>query len=52
MSEHVRHCWQDGPEEEDGCNTTCMLWDGHEGPHEWSRDDEIMISFVHPTGTA
>ena len=41
----VTHCWEDGPETEDGCSTTCMLLAGHGGPHEWSRDDEIGISF-------
>lgn len=42
----VCHCWESGPETEDGCSTTCMLEDGHEGPHEWSRDDQIGISFA------
>lgn len=26
-------------------HATCMLEDGHEGPHEWTLDNEIMISF-------
>ena len=39
------HCWTDGPEEPDGCSTTCFLPDGHDGPHEWTRDDEIMVTF-------
>lgn len=46
MSDRVVHCWQDGPETEDGCGTTCMLVDGHDGPHEWSRDDGIMLTFA------
>ena len=45
MSDHKRHCWEDGPLEEDGCSTTCMLERGHEGPHEWTRDDQIGIFF-------
>lgn len=40
------HCWEPGPEAEDGCSTTCMLWDGHVEPHEWTRDDHITISFA------
>lgn len=44
----IVHCWEDGPETEDGCSTTCMLLQGHEGPHEWDRDDEIGISFAAP----
>jgi hypothetical protein len=40
------HCWQGGPETDDGMSTTCMLWDGHEGPHEWTRDDRIGIKFA------
>lgn len=48
MSEkpRVAHCWEDGPETEDGCSTTCMLLDGHEGPHEFTRDDQIGITFA------
>lgn len=41
----VLHCWQDGPQTDDGCSTTCMLEDGHEGEHEWMRDDQIGINF-------
>ena len=48
MSDEKRvvHCWEDGPHTDDGCGTTCMLLDGHTGPHEWSRDDEIGVSFA------
>lgn len=42
----VIRCWEDGPVTQDGCSTTCMLPDGHDGPHEWSRDDEITIRFA------
>lgn len=40
------HYWEDGPETEDGVGTTCMLLDGHDGPHIWSRDDEIGVRFA------
>ena len=43
---NVRHCWENGPTTEDGCGTTCMLLLGHDGPHEWTRDDRIVISFA------
>lgn len=42
----IVHCWEDGPETKDGCSTTCMLLHGHAGPHEWTRDDQIGISFA------
>lgn len=35
------HCWFDF---EDG--HTCMLEDGHDGPHEPTADDEIVVTFV------
>lgn len=42
----IVHCWEDGPRTEDDCGTTCMLLDGHAGPHEWMRDDEIRLEFA------
>lgn len=36
-------CLQDGPLTEDGCPTTCLLWCNHDGPHDWTRDDEIGV---------
>jgi hypothetical protein len=39
------HCWEAGPETDDGMSTTCMLWDRHEGEHQWTRDDGIMVTF-------
>ena len=42
-TERVVHCWESGPEDNDGCSTTCMLPDNHVGPHEWTRDDEIIV---------
>ena len=43
------HCWESGPATEDGCSTTCMLWDGHAGDHDWARDDEIILRFPPAT---
>lgn len=52
-----RFCWQNGPFTKDGCSTSCILDEGHEGKHEWTRDDEIRISTTpakrrddHPEG--
>ncbi len=39
------HCWEPGPETEDGCSTTCMREADHDGEHAWSRDDQIIIRF-------
>ena len=55
------YCWKDYQEwieettgkpwydQEDPLNhekgKTCMLLNGHDGPHEWTPDDEIMIEF-------
>lgn len=33
------HCW------EDSGGSTCMLLDGHDGPHEFTFDDEIVVCF-------
>lgn len=55
------HCWKDQREhiEEtygvgsdewcasfDGPGGTCMLEDGHPGPHQFTDDDEICVAFV------
>lgn len=29
----------------EGPGETCMLEKGHEGPHEWTPDDQIIITF-------
>lgn len=57
----MTHCWKDKREwieEEHGSlspemmadlfqNTaTCMLEDGHAGPHEWTPDNDITITFA------
>ena len=42
------HCWEDGPRTEDDCGTSCLLSAGHGGECEWTRDDEIMITFQAP----
>ena len=51
------HCWEDGPRidkpatEHDGVwgpeqwGTTCFLEAEHDGPHEWTRDDAIVVAF-------
>jgi hypothetical protein len=39
-------CFESGPwtgDYEDGCTTTCMLEAGHDGPHEFTPDSEIVI---------
>jgi hypothetical protein len=46
MAERIVHCWEDGPPEADGCSTTCMLLDGHKGPHKWTRDTDIRLVFA------
>jgi hypothetical protein len=43
QTKRVVHCWEDGPRTEDDCGTTCMLLNGHSGPHKWTRDDQIGI---------
>ena len=40
------HCWEPGPDTDDGCSTTCMLAAEHDGPHEFMRDDEIHVRFA------
>jgi hypothetical protein len=46
QTKRVVHCWEDGPRTEDDCGTTCMLLNGHSGPHKWTRDDQIGIKFA------
>jgi hypothetical protein len=46
MADRVLHCWEGGPDTDDGCGQTCMLPQGHDGPHEWTRDDEIGVEFA------
>ncbi len=43
-TESLVHCWEDGPLTDDGISTTCMLWDGHPGEHEWTPDDQIVVA--------
>jgi len=40
------HCWADGPETDDGMSTTCLLAAGHDGPHDWMRDDAFGVAFA------
>lgn len=35
------HCWADS-----GDGKTCLLDPGHSGPHEWSYDEFIPVSFA------
>lgn len=44
--ERILHCWEDGPRTDDDCGQTCMLPKGHTGPHEWTRDDAIILHFT------
>lgn len=49
------HCWEDGPRKNEtwkslGTGSTCMLTDGHDGPHEFTWDDEIVLTFVDVSG--
>jgi hypothetical protein len=39
------HCFEPGPRDDDGVGTTCMKPDGHDGPHEFVRDNEIFLRF-------
>ena len=46
LGEGIVYCWEGGPQDaSDGCWTTCMLTDGHDGPHKWTRDDEVIDVF-------
>lgn len=60
-TERVVHCWKgrlDWTEETYGIDSkeyaearfseddaTCLLLDGHEGPHEWTSDGDIRVTF-------
>jgi hypothetical protein len=46
MAERTLHCWEEGPQADDDCGQTCMLGRGHDGPHEWTRDDAIWLDFA------
>jgi len=56
----MSRCWTDyldwcektyGPNSEQEAETyftgnkTCLLPQGHEGPHEWTPDEEILVAF-------
>lgn len=61
MSERVLHCWMGQREEieerygwgspewvdtwADGAEGTCMLEKGHTGPHEYTSDGDILVTF-------
>lgn len=54
----ILHCWADGPsllewmeanpdaDVEEYMGSTCMLEKGHDGPHEFTPDDRIGITFA------
>lgn len=59
------HCWMDyrtWAEEQHGFHSdehlstysepgkTCLLEDGHDGPHEWTPDSDITVSFAPRKG--
>lgn len=61
MSARVLHCWKDrlawiedvhGHGSDEWCaaydkpSATCMLEDGHDGPHEFMPDSDIAVSFA------
>ena len=48
----IKHCWECGPDDQDGCGTMCMLPLDHDGPHEWMRDDQFTIEFLPEKPTA
>lgn len=37
------HCWEAGPTDDDEVSSTCMLPLGHDGTHEYTRDDQIRV---------
>jgi hypothetical protein len=37
---------------EEDCPSTCVLPKGHDGPHEWTRDDEVVFTFPRPSKDA
>ena len=53
----MTHCWEDLdimerlnlPDPEVG--RTCLLPAGHDEPHEWTRDGEIMVEFSKPNAS-
>lgn len=58
MTERKRHCWRDGPsisewleanpdsDIDSYVGSTCMLERGHEGPHEFTPDSHIGVTFA------
>lgn len=40
----IVNCWEESGEYPN--TSTCMLLDGHAGPHEFTPDSEIVIGFV------
>ncbi len=53
IEKRVLHCWKDGPSIMDWMEAhpdrdvdECMLEKNHAGPHEFTPDDQIGISFA------
>ena len=57
----MSHCWADYHEQfpfgshewaEHYLDTsaTCLLQEGHDGPHEWTPDDQIVVTFPEAEG--
>lgn len=52
---HVVHCWEEGPRRWDdkdddpeyGIGSSCWLPSEHEGPHEFTWDDEIQVTVAN-----
>jgi hypothetical protein len=44
VSAPIVNCWESAGEYPH--TSTCMLLDGHDGPHEFTPDDEITIEFA------
>lgn len=53
MNERVLHCWAAGPARTEGewpelrvIGSTCLREAGHDGGHEWTPDDQIVVQFL------
>lgn len=52
------HCWADRSDADPSWDRwadpdksfTCMLPDGHDGPHRWTDDNHIGVEFAAPAG--
>lgn len=44
----IVNCWEESGEYPNG--STCMFLDGHDGPHEFTPDSEVVIGFYAEGG--